>query len=104
VTEANPENQLPRTKPNSKRLVVETGENEPKYDLEKRTFQFAHRIREVVKLIPKTMTNHEDGKQVIRSSSSVGANYSEANESFGPKDFLLWMKTSRKDAKESRYG
>ncbi len=82
---------------------METGENEPKYDLEERTFLFAHRTREFVKLIPKIMSNHEDSRQVIRSSGSVGANYIEANEPLGPKDFLLRMKTSRKEAKESRY-
>jgi four helix bundle protein len=82
---------------------VETGENEPKYDLEQRTFLFAHRVRKFVKLIPKTMSNLEDGRQVIRSSGSTGANYIEANESLGPKDFLLRMKTSRKESKETRY-
>ena len=49
------------------------------------------------------MSNHEDGKQAIRASGSVGANYIEANEPLGPKDFLLRMKTSRKEAKECRY-
>jgi four helix bundle protein len=82
---------------------VAPGENEPKYDLEERTFQFARRVRQFIKLIPKTMSNFEDGKQVIRSSGSVGANYIEANEALGPKDFLLRMKTSRKEAKEARY-
>jgi four helix bundle protein len=33
----------------------------------------------------------------------VGANYIEANESLGDKDFLLYIKISRKEAKESRY-
>ena len=82
---------------------METGANDPKYDLDERTFSFARRIREFVKRIPKTMGNHEDSRQVIRSSGSVGANYIEANESLGPKDFILRMKTSRKEAKESRY-
>ena len=35
-----------------------------------------------VKIVPKTIANTEDGKQLIKSSGSVGANYSEANESF----------------------
>jgi four helix bundle protein len=49
------------------------------------------------------VSNFEDGKQVIKSSGSVGANYIEANESLGNKDFLLHIKISRKEAKESHY-
>jgi len=49
------------------------------------------------------MSNFEDGKQVIRSSGSVGANYIEANEALGQKDFLMHIKISRKEAKESRF-
>ena len=51
----------------------------------------------------KIIGNIEDGKQLIRASGSIGANYIEANESLGKKDFLLRIKTSRKEAKESRY-
>jgi four helix bundle protein len=39
----------------------------------------------------------------VRSSGSVGSNYIEANEPLGDKDFLVNMKISRKEAKESRY-
>ena len=73
------------------------------YDLEERTFQFAKRVRIFVKRLPKTMANIEDGKQVIRSSGSVGANYIEANEALSKKDFLMRIKISRKEAKESAY-
>ena len=45
----------------------------------------------------------EDGKQVIRSSGSMGANYIEANEAVSKKDFLLRIKICRKEAKESGY-
>jgi four helix bundle protein len=74
-----------------------------KYDLEERTFQFARRVRQFVKRIPRTSSNYEDSKQLIKSSGSVGANYMEANESLGDKDLLLRVKISRKEAKESRY-
>jgi four helix bundle protein len=48
-------------------------------------------------------SNFEDGKQLVRSSGSVGANYIEANEKLGDKDFLFRLKISRKEAKESKY-
>ena len=77
--------------------------SKPLYDLEERTFQFAKSVRLFIKTLPKTISNIEDGKQVIKSSGSVGANYREANESLSKKDFLMRIKISRKEAKESAY-
>ncbi len=76
--------------------------NKP-YDLEERTFLFAQRVRAFVRTLPRCISNYEDIKQLVRSSGSVGANYIEANESLGPKDFACHIKISRKEAKESRY-
>lgn len=73
------------------------------YDLEERTFEFAKHIRLLIKSLPKTIANVEDMKQLIRSSGSIGANYREANESLSKKDFLMRLKISRKEAKESAY-
>lgn len=74
-----------------------------RYDLEDRTLSFAQRTRELVKMLRKSLSNFEDGKQLIRSSGSVGANYIEANESVSDKDFVHRIKICRKEAKESRY-
>jgi four helix bundle protein len=78
-------------------------QNSKPYDLEERTFQFAKAVRFFVKTLPKTIANIEDGKQLVKASGSVGANYREANESLSKKDFLMRMKISRKEAKESAY-
>jgi four helix bundle protein len=78
-------------------------QNPKPFDLEDRTYEFARRVREFVRRLPRMVSNVEDVKQVIRSSGSVGANYIEANESLSKKDFLLRIKISRKEAKESRY-
>ena len=78
-------------------------ENPKIYDLEDRTLAFAKSVRAFVKLLPKTVSNGEDGKQLIRASGSVGANYIEANEALGKKDFKMRIKISRKESKESRY-
>ena len=75
----------------------------PVYDLEERTFQFAKRVRLFVKTLPHTLANVEDSKQLIKASGSVGANYREANEALSKKDFLMRMRISRKEAKESIY-
>lgn len=71
------------------------------YNLDERTFQFAKRTRDYVKILPKTISNIEYGKQLIRSSGSTAANYIEASESLSKKDFLMRIKISRKEAKES---
>jgi len=73
------------------------------YDLEDRTFEFSKRCRDLVKRIPRTISNIEYGKQLIRSSGSVGGNYIEANESLSKKDFIMRAKICKKEAKESRY-
>ena len=73
------------------------------YDLEERTLNFAKNVREFIRKIPRTISNIEDGKQVIRSSGSVGANYIEANESLSKKDKCLRVKIARKEAKETKY-
>jgi len=73
------------------------------YDLEGRTFEFAKNVRAIAKQLPKTLSNLEDIRQVVRSSGSIGANYIEANESLSKKDFLMKVKICRKEAKESRY-
>jgi len=71
------------------------------YDLEERTFIFSKDCRALIKEFMKTIANIEDGKQLVRSSGSVAANYIEANESLSKKDFLMRIKISRKEAKES---
>ena len=83
--------------------MTKISNNKPAYDLEERTFQFAKAVGLFVKLLPKTTANIEDAKQVIKSSGSVGANYREANKSLSKKDFLMRMKISRKESKESAY-
>ncbi|WP_313790210.1 four helix bundle protein [Flagellimonas yonaguniensis] len=60
---------------------------EKKYDLEERTFNFAKNCRKYVKSLKVSVLNIEDGKQLVRSSGSVGANYIEANENWEIKIF-----------------
>lgn len=73
------------------------------YNLEERTFLFAKECRIYIRTLPKTTSNIEDGKQLVRSSGSVGANHIEANENLGDKDLLFRLKIARKEAKESKF-
>jgi four helix bundle protein len=83
--------------------MMQDHENKPVYDLEERTFQFAKAARLFIKKIPRTIANIEDAKQLVKSSGSTGANYIEANEALSSKDFLMRVKISRKEVKESTY-
>jgi len=82
---------------------MEQNPNSKRYDLEERTYQFAKDVGLFVKTLPKTVTNQEYSGQVVRSSGSTGANYIEANESLGKKDFLMRIRICRKEAKEAAY-
>ncbi len=78
-------------------------EDSPKRrDLEERTFRFAETIRAFVKELPRTLSNAEDARQLVRASGSVAANWIEADEALSKKDFVMRVKICRKEAKESR--
>jgi four helix bundle protein len=81
---------------------IQNQKNSKPYDLEERTFKFARECRFLIKQLPKTMGNFEDGKQLIRSSGSVHANFIEAVEAISKKDSIHRIKICRKEAKESR--
>ena len=70
-------------------------------DLVKRTFDFAVNVRQLVNRLPKSVSNYEDAKQLVRSSGSVAANYLEAQEGLSRKDFFYRRKVCRKEARES---
>lgn len=78
-------------------------ESSKHYDLEERTYQFARRVRDFIKKLPKTISNIEDSRQLVKASGSVGANYREANEALSRKDFIMRVKICRKESKESSY-
>jgi four helix bundle protein len=79
------------------------GEQNKIYDLEERTALFAERVRDFCLKLPKNAANMEYIPQLLRSGSSPGANYIEANESIGDKDFKMKIKTCRRESKESSY-
>ena len=60
-------------------------------------------LSNVNRSLPKGMIYSEIRKQLVRSAGSVCANYIEANESLSKKDFIMRIKISKKEAKESQY-
>ena len=76
--------------------------NEPGYDLEERTFQFALAGRTCISGSKWTRVQWSDVDQVLRSSGSVAANYTEANNAVSKPDFLLRIRISKKEASETK--
>src|SRR3990167_2699354 len=76
---------------------------EKKFDLEDRTLIFAKQIINFCKNLPNNTINFKLIDQIIRSAGSIGANYREANDSLGKKDFIHRLRISRKEAKETTF-
>ena len=74
-----------------------------RYDLEERTYRFAKGVAFFCKKLSHKLPDIAYITQVIKASSSVGANYIEANEALSKKDFIMRIKICRKEAKESVY-
>jgi len=71
------------------------------WDLEKRTTDFAKRVVRLCRSLPKDAVNNRLVGQIVGSAGSVGANYREANDALGKKDFLNRLRIARKEAKET---
>jgi len=73
-------------------------------DLPDRTKQFARRIIRLYCALPKANTVAQVlGKQVLRSGTSVGANYREAHRSRSKAEFISKIGDSLKEADETLY-
>jgi len=73
------------------------------YDLEDRTKSFSIKIIHLCKKLPFNTVNHRLIDQLIRSSTSIGANYREANETDTKKGFKNKITIAKKEAKETIY-
>src|SRR5947207_1579900 len=71
--------------------------------IEERMLNFAVSIIEMAKGLPRNSENEIIKKQLIRSSSSIGANYIEANNASSRLDFRNKIFIAKKEASESRY-
>jgi len=75
----------------------------PEYNLEIRTTEFAKRILGFVKVCPKNTVTLPLIDQVLRSGTSIGANYHEANGASSKTDFRNKIFICIKEAKETMY-
>ena len=74
-----------------------------KYDLEERTAKFGEKIIEFAKELPKNVITLPLISQFVRSGTSVGANYCEADCAESRKDFEHKLGICKKEAKETKH-
>lgn len=73
------------------------------YDLEERTAVFAEKIVDICKKASKTAILIPIATQLLRSGTSIGANYTEANGASSKKDFKNKIFICKKEGKETMY-
>lgn len=72
-------------------------------DLEQRTLIFSINTSKILRKLPITIFNKHIITQLLRSSSSIGANYHEARESESRNDFIHKLSIAKKEANETLY-
>lgn len=73
------------------------------YNLEERTAKFGEDVIDFVKELPKSYINNPLVSQLVRSATSTGANYMEADGAESGKDFKHKIAICKKEAKESMH-
>jgi len=77
--------------------------NEKKYDLEERTAGFGENIIDLAKTLPRNPINDELISQIVRSGTSIGANYVEADGAESKRDFRHKIAICKKESKETKH-
>lgn len=74
-----------------------------KYDLEERTAKFGENIISFCRSIEEDHISKPLINQIIRSATSIGANYMEANQASSKKDFRNKINICRKESNETKH-
>lgn len=77
--------------------------NEVKNDLRERTTEFALRIVKLYQSLPKSTEAQVLGKQVLRSGTSVGAQYRESQRAKSDADFINKLESVLQEADETAF-
>ena len=74
-----------------------------KYDLEERTARFGENVIKLCKTIKGSCVTEVIIKQLIRSATSIGANYMEANGASSRNDFRNKIFICKKESQETKH-
>lgn len=83
--------------------MIETRESKKLYDLEKRTSKFGEEVILFCRKIPLDTITKPLIAQLVRSATSIGANYMEANAASSKKDFKNKIHICKKESQESKH-
>ena len=72
-----------------------------KTNLSERLYDFALMIVLLVRKLPREVAAYEIGRQLVRSGTSIVANYEEAKGGFSRDDFIYKINTAFKEARET---
>ena len=73
------------------------------YDLEERTGRFGEMVIALAKQIPSSDVNKPIISQLVRSATSVGANFSEADDAGSKKEFRYRISLCKREARETKH-
>jgi len=79
------------------------GESSKPHNLEERTQAFALRVIRLARALPNTPEGWILAKQVLRSATSVGANYRSAQRGKSKADFIAKLAVAEEEADETCY-
>ena len=93
------------TKERSQHATVEIAmiKDKPKFDLEERTAKFGEEIIQFCKGIPCNVITEPLIRQLVKSGTSVGANYCEADDACSRKEFRQKIGYCKKESRESKH-
>jgi len=78
-------------------------EPKPKNELQERLFKFAVNVIKLIRLLPKSKEYDVISYQLVKASTSSGANYDEAQAAVSKPDFSNKIGISLKEMRESNY-
>ncbi len=70
-------------------------------ELEKRFYNFAVTIINIVEKLPHSPAGFAMAKQLFKAGTSIGANYAEAQGAFSKEDFIFKISIAFKEARET---
>ena len=82
---------------------MQKGSNKRAYDLEERTAVFGEAVIRLCKTIKKSAITTSLINQLVRSGTSIGANYMEANGASSKRDFINKIFICKKECQETKH-
>jgi len=83
--------------------MIENNKNGKKWDLEERTAVFGEDVIRFCKKVPKNIVTNPLINQLVKAATSIGANYSEADDAESKQDFRHKVGICKKESRESKH-